>query len=195
MFTIAGLIAVGGCFAVYFYFKRRAARLRDEEETYFEKYTAENANSSSNFQGHTTPEDMSFHGGLDNATLDEAPMTVAAADAYPDRATHFGLPTMDEYSSHQPMGLNFNSGVEYPPGMTYDPYNQGQYGNYENGYNYNTGTDGQGYYDHHANASARAPTSPTHPYANPSNSPVRAAAPPVQQQYYNAADVTYGEAR
>ena len=196
-FSVVGVVALGGIIVAFLYAKRRAARLQDEEDmTYFEKYNGPSERASS-------PTDMSFIGGAGGREdLNDAPMaTHAAADAYPDRSMHYGLPTMDEYSTAQPMGLNFGTGVEYPPGTSYDP---SAYGGYEGSYapaanqsyapaanqNYAPATN-QEYYDPNAR---RSPSSPNHPYADPSNSPRHYAAPPVQQ-YYNPNEVVHGEAR
>ena len=200
VFSVVGVIVAGGILWAIIYAKRRAARLQDEEDmTYFEKYEAPNNNSTASFNdGAQGPEpEMSYagSGGARGMDVNDEPLaTHAAMDAYPDRATHFGLPTMDEYAQPSDMGLHFgnagvdyppgtvpNAGVEYPPGMSYDP---AQYAGYEGGYGYTATEHQQPYYD----SSNLAATSPTHPYANPSNSPRMPAAPPVQQPHY------YGEA-
>ena len=126
--------------------------------TYFEKYTG-SGNYGSN-PPHS-PTDMSFNGGgMDN--LNDEPVAMhAAADAYPDRATHYGLPTMEEYSQPQTMGLDFghgaNNGVEYPPNAMYNP---SQYPGYEGGYGtasgYSSNQDAAAYLE----ATRRSPSSP-----------------------------------
>ncbi|TBU23499.1 hypothetical protein BD311DRAFT_673826 [Dichomitus squalens] len=198
-FSVVGVVVVGGIIAAIIYAKRRAARLQDEEDmTYFEKYEAPNNSSMASFNdgAHGSEPEMSYagHGGARDMDVNAEPLaTHAAVDAYPDRATHFGLPTMEEYAQPSDMGLSFgnagvdyppgmapNAGVEYPPGMAYNPT---QYGGYEGGYGYAATQHQQPYYD----PSNLAPAPATHPYANPSNSPRMTAAPPVQQQYYGEA--------
>ncbi|EJF62827.1 hypothetical protein DICSQDRAFT_168502 [Dichomitus squalens LYAD-421 SS1] len=198
-FSVVGVVVVGGIIAAIIYAKRRAARLQDEEDmTYFEKYEAPNNSSMASFNdgAHGSEPEMSYagHGGAREMDVNTEPLaTHAAVDAYPDRATHFGLPTMEEYAQPSDMGLSFgnagvdyppgmapNAGVEYPPGMAYNPT---QYGGYEGGYGYAATQHQQPYYD----PSNLAPVPATHPYANPSNSPRMTAAPPVQQQYYGEA--------
>ncbi|TBU49033.1 hypothetical protein BD309DRAFT_986841 [Dichomitus squalens] len=198
-FSVVGVVVVGGIIAAIIYAKRRAARLQDEEDmTYFEKYEAPNNSSMASFNdgAHGSEPEMSYagHGGAREMDVNAEPLaTHAAVDAYPDRATHFGLPTMEEYAQPSDMGLSFgnagvdyppgmapNAGVEYPPGMAYNPT---QYGGYEGGYGYAATQHQQPYYD----PSNLAPAPATHPYANPSNSPRMTAAPPVQQQYYGEA--------
>ncbi|KAI0751522.1 hypothetical protein C8Q80DRAFT_1218238 [Daedaleopsis nitida] len=195
-FAIVGVVALGGISVVILYMKRRAARLQDEEDlTYFEKYTP-----SGRENGTSSPTDMSFIGGPGGREdLNAAPLEAhAAVDAYPDRATHFGLPAMNEYASPQPMDLNFSHGVDYPPnaghGVEYPPnmgqYNPAQYGGYEGGYGATQYDATQEYYD----PARRSPSSPNHPYADPSNSSRTFNAPPVQQ-YYPTSEVVHGEAR
>lgn len=205
------MVAVGAIIVAFVYAKRRAAKLQDEEDmTYFEKYTPHESNN-----GASSPTDMSFVGGPSGREdLNDAPVaTHAAPDAYPDRAMHYGLPVMDEYSHSQPMDMNFAAGIDYPPNaqpyneqsynaqsynaqsynaqpynaQSYNaqPYNPNQYSGYEGGY----GTDTE-YYDN----TQHSPSSPTHPYADPNNSLRTTGAPPVQQ-YYTPSDVAHGEAR
>lgn len=188
-FSVVGVVVIGAIFVAYMYAKRRAARLQDEEDmTYFEKYTGNNTSSP---HMPPSPTDMSFIGGPE--TLHNEPMASHAAnDAYPDRSTHFGLPTMEEYSQPHTMGLNFNAGLEYPPNATYDPT---QYSGYDGGY----GTQQDGYGSHpdaYYEGTRRSPTSPTHPYADPSNAARAVGAPRVQQQHYQHSEVVYhGEAQ
>ncbi len=191
-FAAAGAVVIGAIVVAVIIARRRAARLQDEEDmTYFEKYEGPNsANASAANDGSRTPTDpeMSFvgQGGAHGMDVNDEPLaTHAASDAYPDRAMHYGLPSMEEYAQPQVMGLDFNSAVDYPPVTSYDPtqyagyeaYNPAQYTGYDGGY----AQPQQPYY-----AASYAPQMPAHPYANPTNSVRMTGAPPAQ---------FYGEAR
>jgi hypothetical protein len=170
------------------YAKRRAARLQDEEDmTYFEKYTGPNGGPDG---GANSPSDMSYIGHRDES-LNEAPVAMhAAVDAYPDRSMHYGLPTMEEYSQPQGMNINFSNGIDYPPGMAYNPnqYNANQYAGYDEGY----GHAQQAFYE--PERLSPGPSS-THPFADPSNSPRMPRAPPVQHYASPSELISHGEAR
>ena len=209
MFSVVGIVAVGALITAVVLAKRRAARLQDEEDmAYFEKYPGPDANRSASPTSFTGTGTGVGVGGYDAADAShDAPLAHAATDAYPDRATHFGLPTMEEYAQPQPMDFS-NHGIDYPPGMSYDPtgmaynpagmaYNPAPYGGCEGGYG--AGAVGvQQQQDAYYQPPSR---SPTHPYADPSNSMRVAGAPPVQQyqqqQHYAqpGEDAYYGEAR
>lgn len=202
-FSVVGVVVVGAIIVAILYAKRRAARLQDEEDmTYFEKYNAGNDNMNDGVG------EMSF--GNDNPN--EAQMTThAAQDAYPDRSMHYGLPTMDEYAQPQPMGIPYGAaapvvatgaGMEYPAGTAYAraQAQQGQQYQYEGygtaaatgyGQDYNT----QGQYQDAYYESRQSPSSPTHPYADPRNSPRQEGAPAVQQHQASYVDLVHGEAR
>ncbi|RDX53683.1 hypothetical protein OH76DRAFT_1141495 [Lentinus brumalis] len=213
VFSVAAIVVFGAIITAIVLAKRRAARLQDEEDmTYFEKYPNPQENNRS-----ASP--TSFTGGFDNLNSTDTPMSHAATDAYPDRAMHYGLPTMAEYNQPQPMEINFNNAVDYPPGMAYNP---AQYGGYEGAYGnaaaaqqyagyqggqqqqyaggYEGGQQYAGGYDAAAAQQdayyAQPSHSPTHPYANPSNSPRGAGAPAVQHYVQPGEDAGYyGEAR
>ena len=203
-FTTAGAAIIGIIVIAVVVAKRRAARLQDEEDmTYFEKYEGPNStNGSAIHDGTRTPTDpeasfVGLSGGHGMDVNDEPVATYAAPDAYPDRATHFGLPTMEEYAQPQAMGIDFSSAVDYPPGMSYDPtqyagyegYNPAQYSGHD-GYNsaQNAGYDNAYAQPQQPYYAASYPPQPmtAHPYANPTNSPRVAGAPPVQQLYGEA---------
>ena len=224
VFSVVGIVAVGALITAVVLAKRRAARLQDEEDmAYFEKYPGPDANRSASPTSFTGTGTGVGVGGYDAADAShDAPLAHAATDAYPDRATHFGLPTMEEYAQPQPMDFS-NHGIDYPPGMSYDPtgmaynpagmaynpagmaynpagmaYNPAQYGGYEGGYGTGAvGVQQQLQQDAYYQPPSR---SPTHPYADPSNSMRVAGAPPVHQQQPHYAqqpgeDAYYGEAR
>lgn len=187
-FAVVGAVLIGIIIFAIIQAKRRAARLQDEEDmTYFEKYesTPASVNVSAVNDGPRTPTELEMsypdHSSAREMDVNDEPLaTHAAPGAYPDRATHFGLPSMEEYAQPQNMGLDFSSGVDYPPGTSYDPaqyigyegYNSAQYAGYE-------GTYAQPQQPHYA-ASYPIQATQAHPYANPTNSPRVPGAPPVQ---------------
>ncbi|KAH9850013.1 hypothetical protein C2E23DRAFT_887728 [Lenzites betulinus] len=212
-FSVVGVVVLGGIIVAVLYAKRRAARLQDEEDmTYFEKYNTGNGDS------HDIPGDLSF--GNDNPS-DAEMMTHAAPDAYPDRSMHYGLPSMAEYAQPQPPVMSAyaqppvmadyaqpqqppaaaygaaatGAGLDYPAGTAYAraQAQQGQQYQYEGygatayGAEYNNNSQYQdAYYE-----ARRSPSSPTHPYADPRNSPRQEGAPPVGSNI----DLVQGEAR
>ncbi len=201
-FSVVGIVVVGAIIVAILYAKRRAARLQDEED----RTDCDNYNDLNNDDG---VGELSF-GGHDNTS--EAQMTThAAQDAYPDRAMHYGLPTMDEYAQPQPMAMPYGAtaavaatgaGMEYPAGTAYAraQAQQGQQYQYE-GYGaaagYGQDYNAQAQYQEPYYEQRQSPSSPTHPYADPRNSPRPEGAPAVQQQQYQAAyaDLIHGEAR
>ncbi|KAI9001349.1 hypothetical protein BD414DRAFT_452707 [Trametes punicea] len=195
-FSVVGVFALGAVIVGVIYAKRRAARLQDEEDmTYFEKYNASNGDNQDG------PADLSF--GNENPSEAQI-MTHAPPDAYPDRSMHYGLPTMEEYAQPQPMGLTYGAaqgtgaGVEYPPGTAYaraqaQQGQQYQYDGQMGGY----GADYSAQYQEAYYDLRRSPSSATHPYADPRNSPRADGAPPVQPHGSSAENVelVQGEAR
>ncbi|KAI0772016.1 hypothetical protein BD413DRAFT_604146 [Trametes elegans] len=189
-FSAVGVVALGAVVAAVIYAKRRAARLQDEEDmTYFEKYNGANADSHDGHGG-----DISF--GNDH-TSDTQVMTHAAADAYPDRSMHYGLPTMEDYTQPAAASTEYGAygasaaGMEFPAGTAYaraqaqqGPY---QYDGYGADYSaqYQHAHYQEAYYDN-----SQAQDSSSHPYADPRNSPR-----PENQQYASAADYSHGAAR
>ncbi|KAK7695774.1 hypothetical protein QCA50_000411 [Cerrena zonata] len=170
--------------------RRRARRQDEEDEVYFEKYRdpepqVQNDNSHD-------------FGGMGQDSVDV--VTHASPDSYPDRNIHYGTtpsPNNEIYEYENPQQY----GVEYPPGTAYAAAaaQQGQYqygvdqsqsqGAYGGEYNYNNaGTGANQYYDDQAR------TSPgSHPFADPSNTTRRAAAPPVGGSSTNPSyDDAYG---
>lgn len=188
-FAAVGAALIGAIIFAIVLAKRRAARLQDEEDmTYFEKYesTPASTNTFAVNDGPRTPTEpeMSYadHGSARGMDVNDEPLAAhAAPDAYPDRAMHFGLPSMEEYAQPQNMGLDFSSAVDYPPGTSYDPtqyagyegYNPKQYAGYEGAY-------AQPQQPYYAASYPVAQPIQAHPYANPTNSPRVAGAPPVQ---------------
>lgn len=169
------------------YYRRRQRRLRDDEEAiWFEK-----GNTSSGPSYGATDRASSFISGENGENGeshdDIAPMTAAGADAYPDRSTHYGDMgvNMGEY------GNPATYGMEYPPGTAYATAaaQQGQYtygghvGGYPNNYQLPPITS----------------SSPTHPFADPTNATRSGGAPPVivtgpepshESEYYADAYIT-----
>ena len=126
------MLVVGGAILAVVLAKRRARRLQDEEDmTYFEKYTGNGSSGGIGGEraGQQSPTNMSFAAGPED--LHDLPATAhAAADAYPDRAMHFGLPAMEGYGQAAPepmidFGYGAGAGVDYPPNAT--PYDHTQY--------------------------------------------------------------------
>ncbi|KAI0824700.1 hypothetical protein BC628DRAFT_1419808 [Trametes gibbosa] len=187
-FSVVGILALGAVIVGVVYAKRRAARLQDEEDmTYFEKYQGGNSDN------HDAPGDLSF--GNDNPS-DAEMMTHAAPDAYPDRSMHYGLPTMDEYPQQPAMAYGVapaGAGLEYPAGTAYAraQAHQGQQYQYEGYGATGYGADFNGQYQEAYYDPRRSPSSPTHPYADPRNSPRQEGAPPVGSNV----DLVQGEAR
>ncbi|KAI0677026.1 hypothetical protein C8Q78DRAFT_61236 [Trametes maxima] len=190
-FSVVGIVAVGAIIVAILYAKRRAARLQDEEDmTYFEKYPNPHADG---YDAH----EASF--GNDQPGEAEI-MTHAAPGAYPDRSTHYGPSGMEEFSQAQPVDYSYTNtagvgaGAHYPPGTAYAraQAQQGQQYQYDAyGTDYSTAQYQEAYYD----TSRHSPSSPSHPYADPRNSPRQDGAPAVQQPYASSHDLGHGEAR
>jgi len=102
VFTVVGLIVVGSVLAVVLRIVRhRRRRYEDEDTTYFEK----DFSNGANFTDANNPND-------DNQSITDV-VTHAAPGAYPDRASHYGMPAFVDDT--QPR----DSIVEYAKGTAY----------------------------------------------------------------------------
>jgi len=182
-FTVVALLGVGAIFSAFMYYRRRQRRLRDDEEAaWFEK-----GNGNGTSYG-ATDRASSFMSGENHESQDNiAPMTAAGADAYPDRSTHYGDMGMDMAEYGNPTTY----GMEYPPGTAYAAA-AAQHGQYTY-----TGQAG-GYTDNYQLPPVTS-SSPTHPFADPTNAARPGGAPPVivtgpepsrESEYYADAYVT-----
>jgi hypothetical protein len=132
--------------------RRRRARRAIQDEEFFEKYPSIDHNEP-------VPQiPPGFGSGSDTPSVTDFNMSVAPADAYPDRAVHYGQPNAGAI-------LNpVDYGIAYPPGAA----------------NNNSSTtairNGNTYED---SGSEYSVPSASHPFADPANTSGPTAAPPV----------------
>jgi hypothetical protein len=133
----------------------RRGRYAIEDEEFFEKYPSPDFNEP---VPHIPP---GFGSGSAEASIMDVNMSAAPADAYPDRAFHYG----QSAQSNGGAVLNpVDYGIAYPPGAAHDNNSTPaiRYGN-----------------THEESGSEYSVPSGSHPFADPANSSAPSAAPPV----------------
>ena len=145
--------------------QRRARKREQDEEEYFEKY---NEPPVGGMHGSNSNNDSSWN------LASETAMAPARADAYPDRAVHYG-------STQATRDYNAPQQHEYPPGTAYAAAASGnqyqyQYTGYGTTANYGSTTN----YDTTATYDTSPSSTGAHPFADPQNVS-RGRAPPVAQ--------------
>ncbi len=153
-FSIIGI--VGGLAAIMAVLtimkrRRRAAREAREDEEYFDKY------QSMDFGEPIPHSPRDFGTGSGEASVMDTGMNAAPADAYPDRAIHYGQ--SDAGAVLSPVDY----GIAYPPGTA----------------NHNSNPANRSGNMPEDTEAAYSVPSASHPFADPANSSVTTAAPQV----------------
>ena len=199
-FTAVGLVALAAIAAIGMHIMRRRSHAKDEEDAaYFEKYSSDHDDLTSNSphgasvgDGAGATADAYYAHGK-NASLAQI-TTPAASDAYPDRSLHYGYGDASASAS----GAATGAGVDLPPGTAYAAAANSQ-GTYQYPYQYPYQSQSQAQYqssypyaaqssypytagnnDAAAYSSQERVSPGPHPFADPTNAVKSAGAPPVQ---------------
>jgi len=150
---LGGLAVIMTVLAIMKRRRRSRGRYAIEDEEFFEKYPSADLNEP---VPHIPP---GFGTGSAEATITDFNMSAAPADAYPDRAIHYG-------QSNAGAVLNpVDYGIAYPPGAANN--------------NNSTPAIGNGN-THEESGSEYSVPSASHPFADPANTSGLTAAPPVK---------------
>ncbi|KAA1466702.1 hypothetical protein DENSPDRAFT_876741 [Dentipellis sp. KUC8613] len=180
--------------------RRAARRMSDEDDAaYFEpKFPVNHTYSDIGDSSHSRPDLGSGPLGASATSVAAAPAT---AEAYPDRAIHYGHSPDARANVYTPTDY----GIAYPPGTTFAPQNEEPAPNNEDAYDpysaYSPANPEPVYHEpayrvHKPSPLAESSTAATHPFADPVNVRTPRAAPPVSyrsdSQYSHSVDSFYG---
>ncbi|TFY56221.1 hypothetical protein EVG20_g9015 [Dentipellis fragilis] len=183
--------------------KRRAARRMSDEDdaAYFEpKFPVNHTYSDIGDSSHSRHDLGSGPLGASATSVAAAPAT---AEAYPDRAIHYGPSPDARADVYTPTDY----GIAYPPGTTFAPQNEEPTPNHEDAYDpysaYSPANHETAYHEpahrvHKPSPLSESSTAAKHPFADPVNVRNQRAAPPVSyrgdSQYSPSVDSFYGTA-